>query len=150
MSKIKQITDNSSSSLFGKSSYFTYDVYPTLPPTPAPSRPTSTPTKQPNTPPPTIKDNSVNGSSSDSFIVVGAGAAAGFIVLALIGTLMVRYFSEKKPDEKWIETANSNTNNMIEMGRMDESDVSETAVAGADSDIPVAPYVHILSLFYPP
>jgi hypothetical protein len=116
--KKKLKDDLNSSSLFELSSTFSYNVYP--------------------------KDN-VNSTSSAGLLVVGAGAAAGFLLLAVVGMFMLRACRQKKDD--WTDTARSAlTNSVIEIGRMDESEVPVTAIAvagewveeGPGAEVPIA------------
>jgi hypothetical protein len=145
--KKKLKDDLNSSSLFELSSTFSYNVYPTPVPTHLPTAPTSPPTRAPSTPPPTSKDsNNINSASSDGLLVVGAGAAAGFLLLALVGMFMLRACRQKKDDD-WTDTARGAlSNSVIEIGRMDESEVPETAIAvagewveeGPGAEVPIA------------
>lgn len=122
-----------SASLYTLSSAFAYDVLPTHQPTQAPTEPRN--------------KSSVNSASSDGLMIIGAAAAAGFLILAILGTFMLRACRKKK-DENWVDRANDalHNNGVIEIGRMDESEVPETAIAvagewveqGADAEIPVA------------
>jgi hypothetical protein len=79
---------------------------------------------------------------------VGAGAAAAFLLLGVVGMFMLRACRQKKKDDDWTDTARSALTNsgVIEIGRMDESEVPETAIAvagewveeGPGAEIPVA------------
>eukprot|EP00615_Pteridomonas_danica_P013978 CAMPEP_0114377936 /NCGR_PEP_ID=MMETSP0102-20121206/1318_1 /TAXON_ID=38822 ORGANISM="Pteridomonas danica, Strain PT" /NCGR_SAMPLE_ID=MMETSP0102 /ASSEMBLY_ACC=CAM_ASM_000212 /LENGTH=896 /DNA_ID=CAMNT_0001532657 /DNA_START=97 /DNA_END=2783 /DNA_ORIENTATION=- len=142
-----KVADDVDADVFAVSSDFTYSTSPS-----------SLPTSQP-TPWSTSADAHTNNASSNELLIVGAGAAAGFLLLAIVGGFMIRACRGNKGDrgrgDTWTDTANDvlnsdpNSNAAIEIRRMDEADVPETAIAvagewveeGADSEVPVAALV---------